>query len=93
MSFHRRFSDGSVDHTSPHRKGSRFLDLNDQAKLAADEAYEQRRTRLSNAWRDKGEQQDAADPVRTPSNTPARTVTAEQAYEERTKKRQTAWRH
>jgi hypothetical protein len=40
--FHAHFSDGSPDHTSPHRPGYRFADTNDPARLAAESAYRER---------------------------------------------------
>ena len=33
--FRQMFADGSPDFTSPHRKGFRFADVNDEAKIAA----------------------------------------------------------
>jgi hypothetical protein len=40
------FADGTPDHTSPHRPGHRFADVNDEARLVANDAYEERRQRL-----------------------------------------------
>ena len=94
--FDQTFSDGSVDHTNPHRPGFRFLDIDDVAKLAADEAYEQMRTRLTDAWRRKREKQssdhrDGARP-RTPT-VDALQKDAALAYAERSKRMQNAWKH
>jgi hypothetical protein len=89
--FHAKFSDGSPDHTSPHRKGYRFLDVDDAHRLAADEAYEARRQRLH--YTNRQRQQDAA------GSTPPRIVDtaqlrakAEQAWEERNARMRNAWR-
>ena len=68
--FHTHFSDGTPDHTSPHKPGYRFADIDDAAKIAADEAYEERSRRMETAWQRKGEQQQdasAAPCVRIPS--------------------------
>jgi hypothetical protein len=40
--FRRRFADGSVDHTDPHRPGYRFSDVDDADRLAAERAYAER---------------------------------------------------
>jgi hypothetical protein len=91
--FQPTFSDGTPDFTSPPRKGFRFADTNDAAKLAAEEAYEQMRRRLSDAYRRKGEPAAA-----NASPTPTRTLDqlqalAEQAWKDRNKRVQNAWRH
>jgi hypothetical protein len=52
--FRPTFADGSLDHTSPHRPGHRVADTYDEARIAANDAYEQRRERMANAWRNKG---------------------------------------
>jgi hypothetical protein len=44
--FHPTFSDGTPDHTSPHRPGFRFLYTGDAGRLAANDAYAEMRTRL-----------------------------------------------
>jgi hypothetical protein len=98
--FHSTFSDGSPDFTSPHRKGFRFADTDDADRLAADEAYEQMRTRLADAY--KHRQQHGGD-VRKSSATgaaPTRAPTldalqqaAEKAYEDRNARMQNAWKH
>jgi hypothetical protein len=92
--FHQHFSDGTPDHTSPHRKGFRFLDVNDAARLAADAAYEQQRQRLANAWRNKdvqaGDNRDATPPTRTLDEL---RQAAEVAWQERSKRMSNAWRH
>jgi hypothetical protein len=41
--FTRTFADGSTDHTDPHRPGHRFADVDDAARIAAHDAYEDRR--------------------------------------------------
>jgi hypothetical protein len=95
MSFHQKFADGTTDHTSPHRKGFRFADTDDADRLAADEAYEQMRTRLSDAWRRKHDAKAEANR----DGTPVRTITldqlrakAEQAYEDRNARMRNAWK-
>lgn len=94
--FRPTFSDGTPDHTSPHRPGYRFADTNDAARIAADEAYEERRERMQNAWRRKGDAQ--TDDNR--NSAPPRTRTldewraaAEKAWEDRNKRMQNARRH
>ena len=93
--FRPTFSDGSPDHTSPHRPGYRFADTTDDARLA-DEAYEERRERMQNAWRRKGDAQaddnrDAAPPrTRTLDEWRAK---ADQAWEDRNKRMANAWRN
>jgi hypothetical protein len=94
MSFQHKFSDGSIDHTSPHRKGFRFADTDDADRLAADEAYQERSKRMATAWQRKGQQHDAGGAVTPP---PTRTLDAlrkdaETAYEERNKRMRNAWR-
>jgi hypothetical protein len=91
--FHHTFSDGSIDHSHWSRPGFRVLDTNDAMKLAADAAYEERRTRMSNAWcKDK----DRQDPIRDHgSRQPALDeleAAAKKAYEERSARMQTAWK-
>jgi hypothetical protein len=51
--FSRTFSDGSVDHTDPHRPGFRFADSNDPHRLKAEEAYQERTRRMQDAWKKK----------------------------------------
>jgi hypothetical protein len=88
--FSPTFADGSSDFTSPHRKGFRFADTNDAARLAADEAYHSRSRRMETAWQRKGEQQH--DQARTKSLDPLRSA-ADQAYAERSERLQNAWRN
>ena len=94
--FHTHFSDGSPDHTSPHKPGYRFLDVDDAAKIAADEAYQARSRRMATAWKRKGDAQANANgdgtPVRTHTNDELQRD-AQAAYDERTKRMQNAWRH
>lgn len=92
--FRSTFADGSVDHTHPCRPGFRFADTDDSARAAADEAYEQMRTRLSDAWRNKDAQ---AEDNRNPAPPPTRTLDAlralaEKAWEERNERMRNAWR-
>jgi hypothetical protein len=64
--FHPFFSDGTPDLTSPHRPGFRMADTNDDARLAADEAYQKMREHMpSNASPRKESRQD---PVRDRSS-------------------------
>ena len=92
--FRPTFSDGSPDFTSPHRKGFRFADVNDEAKIAARIAYDERSRRMETAWQRKGEQQDADEhtPLRTKSRDQARSA-ADAAYDERNERLRNAWRH
>ena len=86
------FADGSPDCTSPHRPGHRFADTDDAAKIAAEEAYQERSRRLQDAWRNKGEQQreDSA-PQHTRSLDEMRAA-ADQAYADRSVRMSNAWR-
>jgi hypothetical protein len=87
------FADGTPDYTSPHRPGYRFLDTDDAARAAADAAYAQMRSRLTDAWRRKDERPAAAKeapPTRTLDELHA---LAEKAWDERNKRMQNAWRH
>jgi hypothetical protein len=90
--FHPYFADGSPDFTSPHRKGYRFADTNDEARIAANGAYEQMRTRLREAWRRKGERL-----VETKEAPPTRTLDqlqaeAEHGWQQRRERMRNAWR-
>jgi len=84
------FSDGSVDHTSPHRPGHRFADVDDEARLAANDAYEERRQRLhyANKHRDLD---DASNHGATPDLDLLREL-ADAAYEDRRTRMANAWR-
>ena len=92
--FHQTFSDGSVDHTHWSRPGYRFADTNDADRLAADQAYEQMRTRLNDGWRNKRvlapEKRDVA-PSRVPTLDQLQ-VKAQQAWEQRNERLRNAWR-
>jgi hypothetical protein len=91
--FSPTFADGSPDHTSPHRPGFRFLDTDDPAKLAAQEAYEARRRRMENAWRHTGQRQDEdhTPPPRTRTLDELRAA-AEGAYQDRNVRLANGWR-
>ena len=69
--FHTHFSDGSPDHTSPHKPGYRFLDVDDAAKIAADEAYEARSRRMADGVEAQGRAQADADATARLVRTPA----------------------
>jgi hypothetical protein len=85
------FADGSPDHTSPHRPGYRFLDVNDEAKIAANDAYEARRERIHYSSRQR--QQDANADDRAPARTlDALRQAAEKAYEDRNARMRNAWK-
>ena len=93
--FRAAFADGSPDHTSPHRPGYRFADTDDAARLAANDAYEERRERMANAWRNKGQQHDAnsdAPPPRTASLDELR-AQADAAYREKCQRLRNGWRN
>jgi hypothetical protein len=81
------FADGSVDHTSPHRPGYRFLDTNDPARVASEEAYRARSARMQDAWKtNKGtkvEKQETLDQSR---------AAAAAAYEARNERLRNGWR-
>lgn len=93
--FSPTFSDGSPDHTSPHRPGFRFADTADAGKIAANEAYEARSRRLESGWQRKGEQHDAfaeeSAPPRLASLDELR-AKANQEYENRSRRLADAWR-
>jgi hypothetical protein len=61
--FRQTFADGSPDFTSPHRKGFRFSDVDDEASIAADQAYEERSRRMESAWKRKGQPDEGNDPT------------------------------
>jgi hypothetical protein len=91
LGFHSTFSDGSRDFTSPHRPGYRFLDVNDEAKIAANDAYEARRERIHYSSRQR--QQDANADDRAPARTlDALRQAAEKAYEDRNARMRNAWK-
>ena len=90
--FRPHFSDGTPDLTFPHAPGFRFSDVDDGAKLAADRAYIERRTRMDYRHRidarpdaDRGSQQPT---LLLDELEQAATV----AYEERSERLRTAWR-
>ncbi|MGE0037958.1 MAG: hypothetical protein AB7S93_20260 [Xanthobacteraceae bacterium] len=91
------FSDGSPDHTNPYRPGPRFADVDDAGRLAAAEAYEQKRTRLQDAWRNKDRQQgeDAATVHRDyrGATLDELKAAADAAYVERNQRLANAWRN
>jgi hypothetical protein len=96
--FHPYFADGSVDHTSPFKPGHRFLDVNDEARIAANDAYEQMRERMANAWRNKGQQHDADADDRDVARPRTRTLdalraAASAAYDARSKRMAGAWKN
>jgi hypothetical protein len=85
--FHSTFSDGSPDYTSPHKPGHRFLDVNDEARLQADTAYEQMRERLHYKTNRRRQQQDANEPPPTSTRTlDELRAAASAAYEARSKR-------
>jgi hypothetical protein len=92
--FSPTFSDGTPDHTSPHRPGYRFADTSDAARLAADEAYEQRRERMHYTTNRRRQQQDANEPPPTSTRTlDALRASATAAYEARSKRMAGAWKN
>jgi hypothetical protein len=95
--FHSHFADGSIDHTSPHRKGFRFADTDDAARIAANDAYEARSRRMADAWKHKGEPQDGEELPRGGSSRTlsldAARAAADRAYEARSRRMADAWRH
>jgi hypothetical protein len=91
LGFSSTFSDGSRDFTSPFKPGFRFADIGDAAKIAADEAYDQRRERMANAWRTKGNATHDAAPPRTATLDELRAL-ADAAYQAKCERLQNAWR-
>jgi hypothetical protein len=96
LGFRRTFSDGSPDFTSPFKPGYRFADTNDEARIAADRAYEARRERMENAWRTKGDVK--AEDNRDTAPPCTRTLdelreAAEASYAEKCRRLQSAWRN
>jgi hypothetical protein len=93
LGFSPTVSDGSVDHAHPCRPGFRLAGTNDAAKLAADAAYEEMRTRMSNAWR---KDKDRRDPVRDRGSRQPMLdeleAAATAAYEARSERMRTAWK-
>jgi hypothetical protein len=90
--FRSTFADGSVDHTNPHRKGYRFADTDDSARIIADESYEKRREQMHYANR-RRVQRDGNEPP--PMSTPtldALRIRADAEYEARSKRMAEAWR-
>jgi hypothetical protein len=94
--FSPTFADGSPDFSDPHRPGFRFSDIGDAARLAADQAYEERRERMQNAWRTKGDVKadagDGAAPPRTRSLDVLRSA-ADTAYRDKCERLRNAWRN
>jgi hypothetical protein len=89
--FFPTFSDGSPDSTSPHRPGFRFLDAGDPSGLAAEQAYEERRMRLAEAWR-KDRQDSVHDLASRQLTLDELRAKAEQAREDRDARMRDAWR-
>jgi hypothetical protein len=83
MSFRSNFSDGSPDHTSPHRKGYRFADCD--ARDESEAAYRERQRRLHNA--DHSQLHRDGGPTLDESR-----AGASEAYEERRERLQSAHR-
>jgi hypothetical protein len=81
--FKDTFSDGSPDFTSPHKPGYRFADTDDASRHAASEAYEAKRTRMSDAWRKNNDA--------TLDGAQAR-ATANAAYAEKIARLSNAWK-
>ena len=91
--FHSTFADGSPDFTSPHRKGFRFADVNDGDRAAANDAYEQMRTRLSDAWRRKDERSVATKEAPPTRRLDELRTLAEKAWHDRNERMRNAWRN
>lgn len=85
------FSDGSPDFTNPHRPGHRFADVNDEARLTANDAYEERRQRLHYANK-RRRQDEAGNQGATPDLDHLREL-ADAAYEDRRQRMANAWRN
>lgn len=85
------FADGSPDFTNPHRPGHRFADVNDEARLAANDAYQERRQRLHYANK-RRRQDEAGNQGATPDLDHLREL-ADAAYEDRRQRMSNAWRN
>jgi hypothetical protein len=86
--FSTKFSDGSTDHTSPHRPGYRFADVDNPARLEATKAYEEKRARVQDQWRKPPARSDAAPPP--PSD--ARAI-ADRAWEDKRQRISNAYKN
>jgi hypothetical protein len=89
--FAATFADGTPDHTSPHRPGHRFADVDDAGRLAADAAYEARRQAMHYANK-RGRQDGAGNHGATPDLHRLRDL-ADAAYEDRRQRMANAWRN
>jgi hypothetical protein len=90
--FRQTFADGTPDYTNPHRPGYRFADIDDANRIAAAEAYEARRSRMQNAWKNAS---DAADNDVSAQSTDAASARAraDRAYADRTIRYCNAWKN
>ena len=87
--FSPHFSDGAPDLTHPNQKGFCFADVDDAAKLVADQAYEQMRTRLDYRHRQQGGASNHGSRPPTLDQLEQRAATA---YAQRTERMKRAWR-
>jgi hypothetical protein len=87
------FADGTPDHTNPHRPGHRFLDTNDPAKLAAQEAYDARSRRMETAWRRKGEQHQQGNEENNKPTLDEARAASDAAYQARSERMRKGWKH
>jgi hypothetical protein len=102
--FTPKFADGSPDHSNPNRPGFRFLDVDDAARIAANDAYEQRRERLHYANRYRKHEEDdqteserrqrlAKQAARATMGADQARELADAAWEDRKQRMQNAWRN
>jgi hypothetical protein len=89
MSFRSTFSDGSPDHTSPHRPGYRFADCD--VRDESERAYREKMRRLHNADHSQPHRDDEPPARGGPTLDEARDA-AERAYRERSERLQSAHR-
>jgi hypothetical protein len=87
-----RFADNSPDLTSPHRPGYRFADTHDAARLAAEQAYRERSTRLQDAWR-KGRLDPVRDHAPRQLTLDELRAAADAAYHEKCERLRNGWRN
>jgi hypothetical protein len=90
--FSPHFFDGTPDHTSPHRPGYRFADTHDAARLAAEQAYRERSTRLQDAWR-KGRLDPVRDHASRQLTLDELRAAADAAYREKCERLRNGWRN
>jgi hypothetical protein len=101
LTFHDRFSDGSIDHSNPNGPGFRFLDHGDASAVAAHDAYEARRKAVDYRTRRKQAEADGKPTKSVGNPTPeddktlsadAARALADKAWADRNQRMANAWR-